>query len=424
LSTSRDVSVCIVQPNIESVSETFLGAHARLLPATVTVIQGFFPHIGERPVLSPAPACRAYRKLCRLVSGKSVHDEATEAYARVLREIQASVVLAEYGPTGVHVLQACLANRIPLVVHFHGYDLSRRSVLAEHATSYPRLFREADALIAVSRPMRERLISMGAPPSKIHYNPCGVDCRVFTGADPANAPPVLLAVGRFVEKKAPHLTIAAFAEARRSCPEASLRMIGDGPLLARCHDLVHALGLQDAVTLLGAQSPETVRGEMRRARAFVQHSIVSSCGDSEGMPVSILEAGACGLPVVATRHAGIPEAVVDGETGLLVEERDVAGMATAIRRVLGDRDLAGSLGHAARLWIAAHFNMEDRIDLLWSILCSCLAPPGPPKARATGFSPASWPDGATVARLSGVAGATVVGDGNAAPEYGGDGYVG
>jgi glycosyltransferase involved in cell wall biosynthesis len=278
-------------------------------------------------------------------------------------------------------------------VHFHGYDASEKSILKEYATSYPRLFREVDALITVSGPMRDRLITLGAPPSKVHYNPCGVDCRVFSGSDPANAPPVLLAVGRFVEKKAPHLTISAFAEARRSCPAARLRMIGDGPLWVRCHDLVRDLDLEDAVTFLGAQPPEIVLTEMRGARAFVQHSVEAPSGDCEGMPVGILEAGACGLPVVSTRHAGIPEAVLDGETGLLVEERDVAGMAAAMRRVLDNPHLAGSLGHAARRRISAHFNMELRINRLWSVLLSCLPSQRLPEAEPPDFCSAV-PEGA------------------------------
>ena len=412
----QHAAICIVQPNSEAVSETFLGAHARFLPAAVTVVHGFFPHIGERPILSPWPASRAYRKLHRFLSGKSAQEQATEAYIRVFRERRAWVVLAEYGPTGVHVLDACVSSRIPLVVHFHGYDASKTSVLAEHATSYPRLFREADAMIAVSRPMRDKLISLGAPSSKVHLNAYGIDCRVFTGANPANAPPVLLAVGRFVEKKAPHLTIAAFSEVRRSCPAARLRMIGDGPLLARCHDLVHDMGLTDAVTFLGAQPPEIVLREMRAARGFVQHSVTSSCGDSEGMPVSILEAGACGLPVVSTRHAGIPEAVLDGETGLLVEERDVAGMAVAMEQVLGDPDLAGCFGRAAQRWVTSNFDMDVRINRLWSILLSCLPPQSAREAGGPGVCSTGGLDGVRSGMLCGLERMTLVPDVSAAFE--------
>ena len=125
--------------------------------------------------------------------------EITAAYVRAFRRCRAAAVLAEYATTGVRVLEACRVIGVPLIVHFHGYDASVRSVLEEHAGAYPILFRQAAAIVAVSRAMQRKLISLGAPPEKVHYNPCGVDCRVFGGAEPAAAPPVFLAVGRFVD---------------------------------------------------------------------------------------------------------------------------------------------------------------------------------------------------------------------------------
>jgi glycosyltransferase involved in cell wall biosynthesis len=107
---------------------------------------------------------------------------------------------------------------------------------------------------------------------------------------------------------------------------------------------------------------------MRAARAFVQHSIVASDGNSEGMPVSILEASATGLPIVATRHAGIPEAVVDGETGLLVDERDVDGMAAHMGRLASDPAFAAALGSAGRGFVEKHFSLEVSLARLWEVI--------------------------------------------------------
>jgi glycosyltransferase involved in cell wall biosynthesis len=367
---SRRISVCVVQPDAAVMSETFLRNQSERLPGLITVVHGFLPTIGRREVLSTALLARAHRRCVRYLKGMTAQEEATEVYRKVFRQLGASVVLAQYGPTGVHIMDACRQAGVPLVVHFHGFDASETSTLRQHATSYPKLFRDAAAIVAVSRPMKTKLISMGAPPEKTHYNPCGVDCQTFTGAEPATSQPVLLAVGRFVEKKAPHLTLAAFAEARRTCPGARLCMIGDGPFLPRCRDLARDLRIDNHVRFLGAQPSVTVLSEMRRSRAFVQHSVEAPSGDCEGMPVGILEAGACGLPVISTRHAGIPEAVIDRQTGLLVEERDVAGMAEAMRLLLHDADLASLLGRAAREWICSHFNIDDRIGRLWRILVS------------------------------------------------------
>src|SRR5690606_23417476 len=126
---------------------------------------------------------------------------------------------------------------------------------------------------------------------------------------------------------APHLTLHAMKLVLDQVPEARLRMIGDGPLLGTCQDIAQALAIDHAVTFLGACPHEQVFAEMQSARAFVQHSVVSRDGNSEGTPNSVLEASAAGLPVVATRHAGISDVIADNGTGFLVVERDVQGMA-------------------------------------------------------------------------------------------------
>src|SRR5262249_29879937 len=154
------------------------------------------------------------------------------------------------------------------------------------------------------------------------------------------------------EKKAPHITLTAFSQVHRRYPDAQLRMVGEGPLLEACKGLVVQLGITGAVTFLGAQPHAVVQAEMRAARCFVQHSVEAPSGDCEGTPLGILEAGASGLPVVGTRHAGIPDVVIEGETGLLVNEYDVAGMAEAMTKLLEEPLLAGRMGQAARTHIS------------------------------------------------------------------------
>ena len=364
-------SLCIVKGS--GPVETFVRAHADRLPARVTLIHDLPPRIHDRPVLSHALPSRAWRKALRLLQRREWEWEITSAYLKVFRRTRPLAVLAEFGQSGVAVLEACRRMNIPLIVHFHGADISKHEVLRTYADAYPALFREAGAIVAVSRAMRQRLISLGARPEKLHCNPCGVDCSVFSRASPASAGPVFLAVGRFVEKKAPQLTMLAFARVHQREPDARLRMIGDGPLLDACRDLARGLGIAPAVTFLGAQPHDVIRDEMRNARGFVQHSIEAPSGDSEGMPVSIIEAGASGLPVVATRHAGIPDAVIEGTTGLLVDEHDVPEMAQAMLRLLDQPALAARLGQAARDYVAAHFSMERSLARLWAIIDQSIA---------------------------------------------------
>lgn len=363
--------LCVVAPYEPTLTETFIRAHVERLPADVMLVHGWPPRVGRRAVLSWPHL--ALHKAARKLTGGAPGRGATAAYVKAFRRHRAEVALVEYGDTAVHVVDACLRARVPLVVHFHGYDASHHETLRQHAASYPRMFRAAAAVVAVSHAMRRQLISLGAPPEKVHCNHYGVDCRDFGGADPAAAPPVFVAVGRFTPKKAPQLTLAAFAEARRACPEARLRMVGDGPLLGECRALAAELGVADAVTFLGPQPHEVVREEVRRARAFVQHSVVAESGDSEGTPVAIIEAGATGLPVVATRHAGIPDVVVEGETGFLVDERDAPAMAAHMAHLAREPGLAARMGLAARQRVEAHFSMERSLGNLWAIIESCAA---------------------------------------------------
>jgi len=312
-------------------------------------------------------------KLRKRLSRNGGGGETTAAYIAAFRRFSIDAVLAEYGTTGVNVMEACRKLEIPLIVHFHGYDASVHEVLAKHAEDYPRMFGQAEAIVAVSRSMERKLISLGAPSEKVHYNPSGINCQKFNGAEPQNSAPVFLAVGRLVEKKAPQLTLRAFAEVHRAEPETRLRMIGTGPLLDECRSLVKDLKIDDAVTFLGAQPHIVVQEEMRTARAFVQHSVQARDGDCEGTPVGIMEACASGLPVISTRHAGITDVVTEGQTGFLTDEHDVQGMTQNMLRLTRDPELAGRMGRTARQRIEDHFSEEQSDGRLWAIIAACLA---------------------------------------------------
>ena len=367
---NEEKRICIVVPYEPSISETFIRAHIEKLPAKILVVHGWRPSIGSKTVL-PLPNI-ALHKVGRALLGHSLEREITSAYMRAFRSFAPQAVLAEYGTTGVGTIAACKRLDIPLIVHFHGFDAHVRDVLEEHRETYPLMFDQAAAIIAVSRSMQRKLISMGAPAEKVHYNPYGIDCSTFGGAQPGNAPPLFIAVGRFVEKKAPQVTLRAFSQVYRKFPSAQLRMIGDGPLLDECKKLASSLGIASAVTFLGAQQHAAVQAEMRGARSFLQHSVEAASGDCEGTPLGILEAGASGLPVVATRHAGIPDVVIEGETGFLIDEHDVDGMAAHMLRLLEEPETAARMGAAARNHISTHFNQEQSLNKLWKIVESSI----------------------------------------------------
>jgi glycosyltransferase involved in cell wall biosynthesis len=287
---------------------------------------------------------------------------------RFLRRHDVAAVLAEYGPTAVSVADACFAAGIPLVAHFHGADAFDHETLELFGPHYLRVLPRCAAVIAVSHEMVRQLRELGAPAERLHYNPCGIDTVLFSGADPAVSDPLFFAAGRFVDKKAPHLTLLAFKQVAEACPAARLVMAGDGHLWEACKQLARALGIDDVVEFAGPLPHPQIAARMQAARAFVQHSLKTSYGDSEGTPVSILEAGAIGLPVVSTRHGGISDVVVHEETGLLVDEGDVSGMAASMIRLANSPTLAAELGERARHHVRANFSMEKSIANLWGIL--------------------------------------------------------
>jgi glycosyltransferase involved in cell wall biosynthesis len=268
---------------------------------------------------------------------------------------------------GVHVMPIAKGLSIPLVVHFHGFDAVMHDVIKELGEKYKVMFSYASAIVVVSKKMAQKIEALGCPPEKIRLNTYGVHAD-YLKIDPTYSEKTLVGLGRFVDKKAPYYTILAFQKALSKHPDAKLIIGGDGPLYDVCINLVKYWGLENSVELPGLIKPADFKKYLATARAFVQHSITPGSGDMEGTPLSVLEAQASALPVVATYHAGIPDVVLHEETGLLCEEHDVAFMAKNMERVLGDIDLARKMGKAGRERYIAHFTLERHLAELGRIV--------------------------------------------------------
>ncbi len=365
-------ATCIIAPNADQYSETFIRSHAERLPTTIRFLNGdaySFIRDDGKPLLPILPLRRrAIRYVLRRGLGLDENHFSERAFIKFVRESKIKAVLAEYGQTGVAVMDVCNRAKIPLIVHFHGYDAYSQPVINAYSEKYAQLFQQCAAIIAVSQSMMKQLIALGAPEKKIYLNPYGVDLSLFNKSDTENSPPLFVAVGRFVDKKAPHLTLLAFEKVLRSFHDARLIMVGEGSLQESCKQLSTVLKIDKYVSFPGALPHETVAQLLRNARGFIQHSIRTSYGDMEGTPVAILEAGASGLPVVSTKHGGITEAVIRNQTGFLVEEGDVEGMAEYILKLARDPKLAGTMGSAARTHIQSNYSMDKSIANLWSII--------------------------------------------------------
>jgi len=223
------------------------------------------------------------------------------------------------------------------------------------------MFQTAAAVTGPSEYVRNRLIGAGCPPERARVLHYGIPTDRIRFAPPGQRfdgkSVEFLFVGRMTPKKDPITLLRSFALARERMPEldARLSMLGDGPMRAEVEAAVEELGLGDAVRLRGRVAHDEVIAAFANAHIYVQHSVTAPDGDEEGLPVSITEALAGGLPVVATRHSGIPEVVRDGETGFIVEEGDAEGMAAAMVRMAREPSIWDEFGRTSRAMLEAEF---------------------------------------------------------------------
>ena len=252
---------------------------------------------------------------------------------------------------------ARLASRlsgIPYTFTAHAKDIYHEAV-DQHG--FERKLHDAAACVTVSDFNRAFLQERHGSAQVVRiYN--GLSLRDFPYSSPASRPPVILGVGRLVAKKGFADLVDACAALDARGERFSCRIIGIGPLEADLQQRIDSLGLGHRVTLVGARPQEEVINEMRGAAALAAPCVVSEDGDRDGLPTVVLEAMALGTPCVGTPVTGLPEAIIDGKTGLIVPEREPAALASALSRLLNDAGLRCTLAAAARRRIEAHFDIE------------------------------------------------------------------
>ena len=368
------MTLCILQGSDDFWSSSFVRAHSEFLQGKKVVLQGYYPdlkHNGRsiryfyetqslrKKLWKLSPHLLYYRYV---TAWEETFDGRHDAIEGFMRQHKVDVILAEFGIHGCTMTPHAKKLGIPLVVHFHGHDAHRDPLLVDFLDRYREMFDYASSVISVSRFMSDKLIRMGCPAEKIVFNPYGPRDSFFDNQSTYDD--VVLAIGRFTDIKAPHLTILAFQKVLQQFPQATLVMGGHGELLEACQTLALALGIDSQIKFLGPLRHEQVMPLFSKACCFVQHSVQPTYGDAEGTPVAILEAGAAGLPVVSTRHAGIRDAVIDGETGFLVEERDIDSMAEAMIRLLSDKSLCRNMGERAREHIRSNYNIDRHLSCI------------------------------------------------------------
>ncbi|HVX33029.1 MAG TPA: glycosyltransferase family 4 protein [Solirubrobacterales bacterium] len=272
--------------------------------------------------------------------------------AAALREIAAfrpDVLLVGHVVAGIAAAPVARLLRKPLVLYVHADEFRTRAKLTARAT------RRADATIAVSSYTREMALGVGAAPLRVHLIPPGVVVPPPPAGQRDPRPTILTVASLLSERKGHDVIASALPLVRERIPDARWVVIGDGPLRPRVEAAVADAGVGDAVSLLGRVDDATRDGWLDRARVFCMPSRVPPGGlGGEGFGIVYLEAGAHELPVVAGNVAGALDAVVDDETGILVDPTDHRAVATALIRVLTDPELASRMGEAGRRHAEEH----------------------------------------------------------------------
>jgi colanic acid/amylovoran biosynthesis glycosyltransferase len=309
---------------------------------------------------------------------------------------RADAVVCNFGWFGTSVADAVRGRdrRAALAVIFHGDDMSRALKDASD-DAYRTVFEEADLLLPISHFWRRRLIEMGAPPDRVAVHRMGVDTDrlAFAPRPPGGERLRVLTIGRLVEKKGTEWLLRAMHMFGRIAPgsDAELAIVGDGPLRPELEALANRLGLSDRVAFRGALPHSEISEELSRADVFALPSVVAVDGDMEGIPVSIMEAMASGVPVIATRHSGIPELIEDGRSGLLADERDPHGLAVRLARMAREPELRRTCASHARLAVETEFDSRKANDALLGMLRDAVARRAGGPAAASGLPKPATP---------------------------------
>jgi glycosyltransferase involved in cell wall biosynthesis len=279
-----------------------------------------------------------------------------------LRALNPRLVHAHFGRGGALALPIARTLGVPLIVTFHGGDATkdnhyRRGLLPTiYQQRLAALQHETALIICVSDFIRDRLLARGFPSEKLLVHRYGVELDGFDGdPPPIRERPYLLFAGRFVEKKGIGFLIEAMRRLKDEGRELRLMLVGDGAIAG---ELKRAAADLRNIEFPGWLPNHELRNLMRGALAVCVPSVEAASGDAEGLPNVVIEAMAAGVPVVATHHAGIGEAVEDGRTGLLVPSGDATALAAALRRFVDEPGTARTMGREARR--VAH----DRFDAM------------------------------------------------------------
>ena len=286
---------------------------------------------------------------------------------------ESDVIFVDYATTAVKILDLVKKYRRPLIVHFHGYDITSSISSSWYQQDLNELYSLGKYFIAASFHIKRLLILNGCPEEKIKVVRLGISLpesavkNIIPYPERKND---FVFIGRLTPKKNPIALLHAFKKVFEVNPATNLHIVGDGPLLLQAKALVQTWNLQDHVVFHGAVPHEKVLKLLKNSKIYVQHSVTSISGDQEGFAISLAEAAMFKMPVISTLHNGIPENVIDNKTGYLVREFDYETMADKMLVLLTQPALAQEMGEMGRKHISVLCSTEERIKKITALIKS------------------------------------------------------
>lgn len=281
------------------------------------------------------------------------------------------IIHCHFGPNGLlgARLREVGAIRGKLITTFHGYDVST-FILREGEKIYRELFRQSDLFTYNSEATKQKLVRLNCPNDKLVKLPMGVDLQRSDFVEKKIKPGEqvrILSVGRLVEMKGREYAIRAVGKVFEKFPNVNYIIVGDGPLRVSLQNLIRELQVNGNISLTGWVSSDKLDFLYQSCHLFLHPSVISSNGNMEGQGVVLLEAQACGFPIVATRHNAFPETVVDGKSAFLIPERDVDALTERLLYLIEHPEIWPEMGRAGRAYVEANYDINKLNDRLVEI---------------------------------------------------------
>jgi len=288
-------------------------------------------------------------------------------YTTTIQQLQPHVIHAHFGYDAYKLIGPARKSNVPLVVSFYGSDVSRLPKEFGWKKRYRKLAEEGSHFIAATEFMKEQLENLGFPGKRISIVPFGIDLTKFTFRKSYEQSSQIMMIGRMVEKKGFEYAIKSIANLKRANLDVTLNLFGNGPLKKELQTLASELNLNGNVKFHGYVPMKKIVGNLEKHSILLAPSVTAKDGDKEGLPNTILEAMAKGIPVIASKHAAIPEAVKDNETGFLVDERSPEQISDKITCILKDKEQINNIRIAARRYIEENHSIEGMVTKVESI---------------------------------------------------------